>query len=432
MSEARPTRPTWWFALITMCGVAGGAAVGARAASQQADPYRDLDTLVRVIGLVENGWVEERDTEDLVDSALRGMVADLDPHSRWLSAEEWSALNARTEGETTGLGVEVRLDAEGATITHVLPDSPAERDGLREGDVVLAIDGAPVDARTVQEGLLQPRGEILLTVRRDGEEREVRTMRQAVEVPAVTWDRTEDDLGYVRLARFSRGAAESLSEALGSLSEPTPLRGLVLDLRDNTGGLLGEAVGTADLFLEDGLIVETASRLPAEVRTYEASPGAFEAPVVVLVNGLSASASEVVAAALQDRGVATLVGEPTYGKGSVQTVYEHRAGGALKLTIGRYLTPSGAPVAPRQGRAPDVEVSLTVGSDPLAALRADLEAHDELSSKARAELLAHLDALPPTEFRSARSEIPWTGTLAERSAADPQLAAALGVLRDAD
>jgi carboxyl-terminal processing protease len=239
----------------------------------------------------------------------------------------------------------------------------------------------------------------------------------------------EGGLAYARLILFQRGAAGELERALARLSSERPLSGLILDLRDNPGGLLDEAVSVADLFLDDGVIVSTWGRLESERAEHRATPGGVPAalPVVTLINGYSASASEIVAAALQETGRATLVGTRTYGKGSVQTMYEHLDGSALKLTIGRYYTPSGNPVAPEDGRAPDLVVAWPVATTTRSKLKARLT-EVGLSAAERDELTALVDALPDDPPRG-RPAIPFDLPLAERPSRDPQLAAALLMLR---
>lgn len=408
-------------------GIAGGWFARSWAATD--DPFRPLETLVRVIGLVETTYVDPIGTDELVGHALRGLTARLDPHSAWLDAASWDAAQREAHGTRAGLGLEVRFVDGGAEVTRVLPGGPAERAGVERGDVLVAIDGGPVDADAARASFLGERGqEVVLTVQRPGEAatRKVRARRDVVRVPAVADGALAPGVGYVRIATFSAGAAVAVDAALARL--PPDTRSLVLDLRDNGGGLLDEAVAVADRFLADGTIVRTVGRVAGANDTRSATPGAWAGDVVVLVNGRSASAAEVVAAALQDRGRARLVGTRTYGKGTVQTVYEHRDGSALRLTVARYLTPSGAPVAPREGRAPDVLVPWPGEGSPRDALRAALDALDVDEADKQA-LRAHVDALPDAELRAVRSPIPWELPVADRLASDPQLAAALALLR---
>ncbi len=432
------TRATSVVLGLFVSGVLGGAWAGQAAAQRVKDPYTPLETLVRVISIVERGYVEEIDREVLIEAAIDGVLERLDRHSTWLDAATWQGLQRETEGAYTGIGVEVTVGADGPRIVRVLPGSPAEREGLAPGDRLLAIDGTPVesaDADTIATALLGPRGDrATLTIQRDGWEapQDVATTRDEVRTPALELGRLPlgggADAVYVRLRQFQRGAATELTAAL---QRERPGKALILDLRGNPGGLLQEAVAVADLFLDEGVIVSTWGRLEKERAVHEATPGGLPAslPVVVLVNGLSASASEIVAAALQDTGRATLVGAPTYGKGSVQTVFEHTDGSALKLTIGRYLTPSGEPVAPRTGRTPDVEVRWPVEKPPEERLRDGLIALD-MPADTRAELLGLLADLPPSGARR-HPKLPWGLPLAARVEADPQLRAAVDVAAQA-
>lgn len=410
-------------------GLAAGAAVGEQAAERSLDPYASVDTLVRIMALIEATWVDDIDTDTLVQGAIEGMIAKLDTHSVWLGVERWRDVQRETQGAFTGIGVDVKLTDQGARVVRVLPGSPAQRDGVLVGDLILTVDGKPLvaaDLHDAQSALLGPRGTpATLQIQRPGDAgtQTVQTERDQVDAPALQVGWLPKDVVYLHLSRFQQGSAQEVEAALARLASDGPIAGVVLDLRDNPGGLLSEAVALADLFLPGGTIVSTWGRIEAERRTYPASPDALDAPMVVLVNGLSASAAEIVAASLQDTGRAVLLGTRTYGKGTVQTVFEHRDGSALKLTVARYFTPSGQPVAPRDGRQPDIEVPWPAMEGPSARLKAAL-AHVTLSDADRAELNALVDALPPTEVRLVRSPIPWDDPLDARLMTDPQLAAA--------
>ncbi len=422
-------------ATLTVCGLffAGllaGAWAGSAAAARAQDPYAQLDLFARVLTTIETDYVDEIPTSVLVDAAIRGMVEELDRHSRWMSRDEYATLHDETTGRYEGIGVEVMpaSDADGLRIEKVLPGSPAVRDGLRPGDRILAVDGEPVvdlDMDAVSELLKGPRGAtVVLTVAREAEDDpvEVRTIRDTVRIPVVEAGFVAERVGYVRLIQFPNGAANDLGAAIDTLRQRSQLDALVLDLRDNPGGLLDEAIAVTDLFLDEGTIVSTRGRLEGEV-VHAATPGGYpDLPLVLLVNGQSASASEIVAGALQDTGRATLVGTHTFGKGSVQTVYEHRDHSALKLTIGAYYTPSGEPVAANDGRRPDVEIELPAAKTAIDALRERIDAL-EVDDAARAELFELVDALNYGDPEPA--ELPWDQPLPERPGADPQLARAI-------
>jgi carboxyl-terminal processing protease len=423
------TRATVLVLGLFLGGVLGGAWAGSAAAARARDPYVSVDTLVRVLGLIETTYVDEIDAETLAQAAIDGMLDELDEHSVWMSAATYRDLRRNTSGSYAGVGIEVKVGPDGARITRVFEGGPASREGLAVGDVILAVDGAEVrDADDLDAALLGPRGSVTtLQVTRDSWDspREIATTRDEVQAPAVQTERIGDVL-WARLIHFRKGSAAELRDAL---AEAGRADAVLLDLRDNTGGLLDEAVAVADLFLDEGVIVSTWGRVEGERESYEATPGGLprDTTVVVLVNGMSASASEVVAGALQDTERATLVGERTYGKGSVQSVFEHRDGSALKLTIGRYYTPSGEPVAPREGREPDVVVSWPAERHALDRLRERLETA-ALSDEARAELLALVDEAPKAHVKR-QPVIPWDGPMAERLAEDPQLARAVELAR---
>lgn len=435
--SARSRRATGAVFVLFLTGLAAGAFTGATAVSRVRDPYEAVDLLVRVYSTIERGYVEEIDPDTLVSAAIEGMVDALDEHSRWMSADEYAALMDDSEGGYDGIGVQLHAAEEGVRVARVLPGSPASRDGIALGDLILAVDGQEVGAAPIDEvtdWLRGPRGAPTeLTIVRTGEEepRVVRTIRDRVRAPIAHAARI-GEVAYVRLSQFQEGAGEELASRLDDLLAPDqpPPRGLILDLRDNQGGLLREAVAVADLFLEEGPIVSTRGRLPEENGVHEATAGAIDPDLdmVVLVNGLTASASEIVAGALQDTGRAVLVGTRTYGKGSVQTIYENRDHSALKLTIGQYFTPSGQPVAAHEGRSPDVWVDYPVPEGPRSRLRARLEGL-AVDDAEREHLLALVDAIPGRDPASMPL-IPWDEPLADRLPSDPQLLEALALLNE--
>ena len=429
------TRATVLVVALFMGGMLGGAWAGSAAAARAKDPYASVDTLVRVLGLIETTYVDEVPTDDLVSAAINGMLDTLDPHSRWMSTHDWRDLQRETHGSYTGIGVEIRIEDGGPVVTRVLPGGPASREGFAEGDRILAVDGAVLenaDEEDISTALLGPRGsKATIRVLRDGweEPKELSATRDEVRPPALTFARIDKRTVWVRLQQFREGAAAELRDAL-SRAEKDGFDAIILDLRDNTGGLLREAVAVADLFLDDGLIVSTRGRIEKERKQFEATDGGVpqDTKVVLLVNGLSASASEVVAGALQDSGRATLVGERTYGKGSVQSVFEHRDGSALKLTIGRYYTPSGEPVAPRDGRKPDVEVPWPTAEHALDRLTERL-AQPDIPADLRDELQALVDQAPKAHVKR-HAKIPWDVPLPDRLEVDPQLAKAISVAHE--
>jgi len=338
--------------------------VGSWSAFAAHNPYDKLDTFARVLGLIQSHYVDEVPTDPLIEGAMRGMVETLDPHSRWLDEAAYRAMLSDTEGRYVGIGVEVREAPGGALVVRVLPGGPAARDGLIAGDTIVAIDGTPVGGRTLAEISRVLRGErgsaLRLSIRRVDQPAliEVETVRDRIDLELVTSTLIGGDVVYVRLLSFQEGSGRDVERAVQRLRREGAT-GVILDLRDNPGGLLDEAVRVADLFLVSGPIVSTRGRVEGEdIRVATSRGFGVELPVVVLVNRGSASASEVVAGALQDTGRATIVGERTYGKGTVQTLMPTRGGGALKLTVARYYTPSGSPVTTEKGRSPDIDAAM--------------------------------------------------------------------------
>jgi carboxyl-terminal processing protease len=432
LSRTSPTRATFLVSALFTFGMVGGAGTGYAAAARAQDPYHDLERFADVLWRIENNYVEERSTDELIDAAIRGMMADLDEHSRWLSADEARDLEQDTQGSYEGIGVEVRQAGDAFTIARVLPNGPAQYAGLAAGDKIVAVDGEPLSGLSLDdlsEKLKGPRGEeVTLSVVRQGWDlpQEIPTIRDRIHTPSVEGELLPGNVAYLHLWQFQKGAAEDLRKKADELGGGAPPAGIVLDLRDNPGGLLEEAVAVSDLFLDEGPIVSTRGRIEGS-QEFDATPGGFPAamPVVILVNGMSASASEIVSGALQDTHRGLLVGEQTYGKGSVQTLYSYPDDSALKLTIAHYYTPSGQPVADHHGRLPDIPVEFPAGTAPAVQLRAKIAANPALSDGDRADMLALMDALPAPDDEAP---VPWDLHGTERMEADPQLRAALAAV----
>ena len=336
-------------------------------AAPPLDPTIESAALVaEVIDRVRREYVDRVDDKRIVEAAIRGIVADLDQHSTFLNAEEYEDIRISTSGNYTGIGIDVNLDDGKVTVVAPLEGAPAERAGILPGDVVSAVNDVPVDAKNVEASVSRMRGapgtEVTLEVLRPGAEAPLQfaLTRSEVHVRTVQSEYLGNGLAYVRLSSFAEGTAADLERAareLKAAAERDDLLGLVLDLRSNPGGLLDSAVRIADEFLAEGVIVSGTGRIRQAQFEQTAAPGDLleDVPMVVLVNSASASASEIVAGALQDHGRARIVGETTYGKGSVQTVMPLGEGSAIKLTTSRYLTPSGRSIN-GSGILPDVVV----------------------------------------------------------------------------
>jgi carboxyl-terminal processing protease len=342
-------------------GAAGRDGPAARATLASADARRLAELMERV----KSEYVDPVDDATLVDNALRGLVSGLDPYSAYLDRDEYDEVRLSASGAYPGIGVEVEAQDDGIRILRPIDDSPAARAGLRSGDVIVRIDGNAVSP-DVDAAIDQMRGapgtDVRLQLRRAGAAGvvDVALRRARVEVRSVSGAALDGGYGYLRIASFSDTTSSDVGRELAALvrAQRRPLRGLVIDLRNNPGGVLESAVDVADDFLESGVIV-TADGRTADARfRMDATPGDLlhGARIVVLVNGGSASAAEILAGALRDNGRALLVGRRTYGKGSVQTVIPLSGGRALKLTTSRYATPSGAMINER-GIDPDVELT---------------------------------------------------------------------------
>ncbi|MEM8772144.1 MAG: S41 family peptidase [Pseudomonadota bacterium] len=345
------------------------SAVFARA-SISADTFRQLDLFGEVFEQVHENYVSEPEDADLIKGAIDGMLDTLDPHSNYLSADDFQTMQEQTRGSFAGLGIQVTMDNEGpdkgfVRIVAPIDDTPADRAGLQTNDLIVEIDGQEVQGKSLDEAIALLKGEkgtkVDIKVLRDRETDPfpLSLVRDIVTVKSVT-HRAEGDFGYIRIATFSEQTDDGLKKAIKELSKEIPggPKGLVLDLRSNPGGLLDQAVSVSDMFLEGGEIVSTRGRRARDTLREMGSPGdkLNGKPIIVLINGGSASASEIVAGALQDRNRALLLGTKSFGKGSVQTVIPLQNGlqGALRLTTSRYYTPSGRSIQ-AQGIDPDID-----------------------------------------------------------------------------
>jgi carboxyl-terminal processing protease len=328
-------------------------------------PWQDARLLAEVLEHVRREYVENISDQELIEAAIRGLIADLDPHSAFLDAEQFDEIRISTTGEYSGVGIEVALENGVVKVINPIEDTPAFRAGVLAGDRILAVDGVPVNSEKLSDTIDRMRGRVGTAVKisiarsPDPKPLEFTLSRASVQVHSVTQEMLEPGLGYVKISHFSETTTPDLEAAIAKLKKASAgkLRGLVLDLRNNPGGVLEAAIGVSDVFLDGGLIVTANGRAPDARFSMDAKPGddLDGAPLIVLVNSGSASASEIVAGALQDHDRARLVGSQTYGKGSVQTVMALSDGHAIKLTTSRYFTPSGASIHER-GIKPDVVI----------------------------------------------------------------------------
>ena len=338
---------------------------GSTANAAGSETYKQLAVFGDIFERVRAQYVTPPDEKTLVENAIQGMLTSLDPHSSYLNADAAKDMRVQTKGEFGGLGIEVTMENELVKVITPIDDTPAARAGVLAGDLIAEIDGDEVRGMTLADAVEKMRGlvntPIELTLIRDGADKPIKLtiVRDIIKVKAVKF-RTEDDVGYLKITSFTEKTFDDLRTAIEQIRNEIPedkLKGYVLDLRLNPGGLLDQAVSVSDAFLDRGEIVSTRGRDPKDVTRFDSRPGDMidGKPVVVLINGGSASASEIVAGALQDHRRATVVGTQSFGKGSVQTIIPLSESGALRLTTALYYTPAGKSIQGR-GITPDIKV----------------------------------------------------------------------------
>lgn len=329
-------------------------------------PFDELRTFTEVFGRIKRDYVETVTDKKLLEGAIRGMLSELDPHSAYLQGEEFKELKEGTTGQFGGLGIEVTMENGFVKVVAPIDDTPAQRAGIQAGDLVVKLDEKPVKGMTLMDAVKimrgEPGSEIELTVIREGEDSplKIKLTRAIIKVKSVKSRMLEKDYGYLRISSFQSRTGQNLLDAVADLKKENggDLKGVVLDLRNNPGGVLNAAVEVSDAFLEEGLIVFTEGRIKNSEMRFSAAPDDIidGAPIVVLINAGSASASEIVAGALQDHRRAIIMGEKSFGKGSVQTILPTSNGGAVKLTTARYYTPSGRSIQ-AEGIEPDITLA---------------------------------------------------------------------------
>ncbi|MDH3689359.1 MAG: S41 family peptidase [Gammaproteobacteria bacterium] len=383
------------YAVVLMLGIFVGVGLTLERAVQaerqdnlQPLPLEDLRVFTEIFGKIKSDYVEPVEDKSLLNDAIDGMLGGLDPHSAYLSPESFKEVRIGTEGQFGGLGIEVTMENGFVKVVAPIDDTPAYKAGLQSGDLIIRLDDQQVKGMTLNDAVKLMRGEpgteIKLTVVREGQAKplEIVVERAVIKVTSVKSRVLEPGYAYVRITQFQGGTAESLRRVIGDLKKESggSLKGLVLDLRNNPGGTLNGAVAVSDAFLTDGIIVYTKGRSVDSELRFTATPSDYldGAPIVVLVNGGSASASEIVAGALQDHKRAIIMGTKTFGKGSVQTILPMNNGAALKITTARYYTPNDRSIQ-ATGIEPDVEVenlTLAKNDDGGETLReADLSGH---------------------------------------------------------
>ena len=410
----------------TLLGIALTHGQLSTAAGTKALPLKELRTFTDVFSRIKDNYVEEIDDKQLIENAIDGMLSGLDPHSAYLNSEEFKALRVSTSGEFGGLGIEVGMENGFVKVIAPIDDTPAQKAGMQSGDLIIQIDEKPVKGMTLSDAVKLMRGKpgskINLTVVREGADvpLSVDIVRAIIEISSVKQRMLDDDIGYLRVSHFQVKTTKNVVNAIEELVDENGgnLKGLVIDLRNNPGGVLDAAVGVSDVFLNDGLIVYTDGRQSNSKNSFAARAGDIlnGAPVVVLVNGGSASASEIVAGALQDHHRAVIMGQKTFGKGSVQSIQDLPNGGAVKMTTARYYTPSGRSIQAK-GIDPDIEVDL---------LKVSEREKSVLSSVNESSLSGHLENIDETKDPEQDNE---DAAKADISTMDYQLSQALNLLK---
>ena len=336
--------------------------------SDNSEIYKKIDLFGEVLEKINDEYVDEIDQSQSMDAAINGLLQSLDPYSAYMTPESFKSMQTETSGEFGGLGIEVGMEAGVVKVISPIDNTPASKAGLKAGDYIVKINDTQVQGKSLTEAVELMRGpvgsSIEITVRRRGEKKALifNITREIIEVQSVKFELLENNIGYIRLTSFNENSSSQVKEKIEKLNNNKKLKGYILDLRNNPGGLLSQAIKISDFFLDNGEIVSTKSRQPSENRKWFAKKGDLTSgkTVLVLINYGSASAAEIVAGALKDHKRAIIVGENSYGKGSVQSIIPLKNRGAIRLTIAKYYLPSGKSIS-EVGVTPDIEVA--EGSD---------------------------------------------------------------------
>jgi carboxyl-terminal processing protease len=383
------------------------------------ETYEELKVFSDVLDIIENNYVDPVESKELIRGAIQGMISSIDPHSAYLLPEAYKELQIETKGEFSGLGIVITMHNKMVTVVSPIEGSPAYEAGVKAGDQIIQVDGESTKNMLLWEAVKKMRGKkgtsVMITVRRKGADEPIdfTIVRDIIPLESVRSYVLKPGYGYIRITNFREDTAEDVEKALESLeAEKTPVKGVILDLRDNPGGLLDQSIKVADIFLDEGEIVSIKGRIESHSKVYKAHQNRkrHAYPMVLLINGGSASASEIVAGALQDHGRALLLGKTSFGKGSVQTVEPLRDGSGLKLTIARYYTPNGSAIQAK-GIVPDVIVEQRDLSEDEHASRPrikekDLENHilaepgEEMPDEMREQMLDRRGIKVPDEDES--------------------------------
>ena len=414
--------------LVFLLGITIGLSRSHKVSARSNNIYEELKVFTDVLGLLQKEYVEETKSNELMYGAIKGMLETLDPHSAFMPPNMYKEMQEETKGRFEGLGIEITAKEGVLTVVSPIEDTPAFKAGILAGDQILKIDGDSTKNLTLMDSVKRMRGpkgtKVTITIMREGftKPREFTLTRDVIPVRSVRHELLEKQYGYIRLSQFQEKTEGELDKALKALEEESKgsVKGLVLDLRNNPGGLLDQAVKVADRFIESGLIVSMEGRREDQkMKFFAHSQGTIARyPLIVLVNGGSASASEIVAGAIQDHGRGILVGTQTFGKGSVQTIFPLKDGSGVRLTTARYFTPNGRSIQAK-GIIPDILVKPALSEEekvtplPKQPMEKDLERH-----------LIETEKGPPTE-----KEKPMKEEAKAKKPSDPQLERALELLK---
>jgi carboxyl-terminal processing protease len=387
----------------------GTISIGSTAEAAMDDAYRQLNLFGEVFERVRADYVEKPDDNKLIESAINGMVSGLDPHSSYMDPKSFRDMQVETTGEFGGLGIEVTMEDGLIKVVAPIDETPAAKAGILANDLITQLDGEQVQGMTLNQAIEKMRGsvntKIKLTIMRKGQDKpiEVSLTREVIRVRSVRSQVEGDDVGYIRMTQFTEQTTDGLKKAFTDISAKVSndkLKGYILDLRNNPGGLLDQAISVSSAFIQRGEIVSTRGRNPEETQRFTAQGGDLTKgkPLIVLINGGSASASEIVAGALQDQKRATILGTRSFGKGSVQTIIPLGSeNGALRLTTARYFTPSGRSIQAK-GIVPDIEVMQDVPED--------IKAKTDTSTMGEASLRGHLQGDAGKEQTGSQAYVP--------------------------
>jgi len=343
-------------------------ALGTSEDTQQT--YKNLEVFANILSIVQQNYVDDIDTQETIEGAIKGMLTSLDPHSSFLKPDDFKELQVETKGSFSGIGIEITTKDDMLTVVSPIEDTPAFKAGIQAGDRIIKIEGESTKDMSLVEAVKKLRGpkgsEVTISIHREGwtDLQEFTITRNVIPILSVRSSVLEPGYGYVRITNFQKNTAQDLQNSLQDLNKEVGLKGLVLDLRNNPGGLLDSSVKIVDIFLDEGIIVSTKGRLEEQNMEFSAHSGGpeYDFPIVILINGGTASASEIVAGALQDHKRALILGTQSFGKGSVQTIIPMADGAGLRLTTARYYTPSGTSIQ-ATGITPDVLVPKIVAAE---------------------------------------------------------------------